>query len=127
MTRIHGPKPYAILVVEDDEMVRSSFCEVLALDGSEVFSAENGKRALEMLDDLPRPAVIVLDLMMPVMSGPEFLAELRRGRHKDIPVAVVSAYADQTTDLPAEAILSKPIRPTLLLETLTRLAQKGAA
>ncbi len=116
----------AVLVVEDDDDVRESFAEVLELHGYRVVTAENGQRALEVLDDLPRPAVIMLDLMMPVMNGPEFLAELRRGKHRELPVVIVSAFADRAAGLPAEAVLEKPVRPTTLFHTIERIAPKEA-
>ena len=110
-----------ILVVEDERDLRESFQDVLELEGYRVFLAENGLRALEALPGLPRPAVIMLDLMMPVMNGFEFLAELRRGTHHELPVIVISAFADRAAGLDVEAVLEKPFRLAELYRTLERV------
>lgn len=122
MTGTSSESLCAVLVVDDDDDVRESFAELLEDRGHRVFAAENGRQALEVLDSLPRPAVVMLDLMMPVMNGPEFLAQLRRGPHRDLPVVVVSAFSERADGLPAQAALAKPLRPALLFRTLDRLA-----
>ena len=110
-----------VLVVEDERDLRESFGEVLELEGYQVFLAENGRRALELLGELRRPAIVMLDLMMPVMNGFEFLAELRRGEHRGLPVVVVSAFADRAAGLDVEAVLEKPFRLTELVRVLERV------
>ena len=82
-----------VLIVEDERDTRESLAELLQLFGYQTRVAENGKRALEILrQDGMKPCVILLDLMMPVMSGWEF----REIQRKDptissIPVVVVTA------------------------------------
>jgi CheY-like chemotaxis protein len=69
----------AILVVDDEEMVRRTASVALRHYGYEVLLAENGKRALEILELAgPRLKAVILDTTMPVMSGAETLAEIRR-------------------------------------------------
>jgi signal transduction histidine kinase/DNA-binding response OmpR family regulator len=80
-----------VLLVDDDEIMRQSVRRALEQEGWEVHEAENGKLGLEHLAE-HRPDVIMLDLMMPVMNGFEFLAEMRqRADWQDIPVLVVTA------------------------------------
>ena len=57
-----------VLVVEDDPDVRSALNDLLEAEGYEVETASNGKEALERLAE-HRPGLVLLDLMMPVMSG----------------------------------------------------------
>jgi len=79
------------LVVEDDEPTRELLCRNLRDEGWTVESAENGAVALERIE-AGLPDLIVLDLMMPVMDGFEFLANLRlREGAADLPVLVVTA------------------------------------
>ncbi|MGK0482544.1 MAG: PAS domain S-box-containing protein, partial [Planctomycetota bacterium] len=79
------------LVVEDDEPTRELLCRNLRSEGWTVESAENGAIALERIE-AELPDLIVLDLMMPVMDGFEFLAKLRlRDDAANVPVLVVTA------------------------------------
>jgi CheY-like chemotaxis protein len=80
-----------ILVVEDSAEDRRMLCRMLEGEGWSVVSAENGEQALAAVAD-SRPAVIMLDLMMPVMDGFQFLHKLRA--HEEwlyIPVVVLTA------------------------------------
>ncbi len=80
-----------ILVVDDEPPTRDLFRRALIKEDCHVIEAEDGAEALKVLEET-RPDVIVLDLMMPVMDGFEFLAEFhRREDWQSIPVIVVTA------------------------------------
>jgi CheY-like chemotaxis protein/nitrogen-specific signal transduction histidine kinase len=80
-----------VLVVEDDPDTRNLLCRKLELDGWSVTSAEDGQAALRCVAER-RPALILLDLMMPRMNGFEFIAELRKVESwRSIPIVVVTA------------------------------------
>jgi CheY-like chemotaxis protein len=64
--------PFSILLVEDDFDVREALVETLRDRGYEVESASDGEQALHILQGGARPGLILLDLMMPRMSGSEF-------------------------------------------------------
>lgn len=86
-----------ILIVEDERDAREALKEILEIEGFKVVTAENGQVGLELLQDVEEPCLILLDLMMPVMNGWEFLEALRlQQKHvlATIPVVVVSAIAD---------------------------------
>ena len=101
-----------ILIVEDDDDVREMLATTLELEGTEVVTAANGLEAYH-LARLHHPKLIVLDLMMPVMTGEEFRkVQLAHDTIRDIPVVVVSAHHDapQIADrMQADAWLRKPI------------------
>ncbi|MCZ6698982.1 MAG: response regulator, partial [Planctomycetota bacterium] len=83
--------PCSVLVVEDDSATREVFRRMLQKDGWSVTEAENGKVALERLKEI-NPDIILLDLMMPVMDGFEFVQELRKVEsRRSIPIVVVTA------------------------------------
>ena len=85
-----------ILVIEDDVLVRESLVDALAGAGHRVASARNGVEALAMLDQLARPALLVLDLQMPLMDGLTFLNELRkRPDHSAFEILPMSATVHQ--------------------------------
>ena len=82
----------AVLLVEDDPGVRESVVETLNDGGWEVVTAENGAVALAKLATLPRPGLIVVDLIMPEMNGFEFLDRLKALPEAQVfPVLVISA------------------------------------
>src|SRR5512140_1578984 len=86
--------PPEVLVVDDECDIREVVTEVLTLDGYRVSAAPNGKVALAQARE-HRPDLIVLDLMMPVMSGWQFLAaQCEDPELASIPVLVVTADAD---------------------------------
>lgn len=88
-----------ILIVEDDKYIRESLQEVFAGGRSPVLLAEHGQAALDILkkSSAPRPCLILLDLMMPVMDGTAFLLELQR-HHPEIfaqtPIIIMTARSD---------------------------------
>ena len=104
-----------ILVVDDDPDIRESIASALEIEGYPVLMAENGQAALDLLlalteDALPR--CIMLDLMMPVMTGEEFLSVIK-DKYEDlrkIPIVVASANGSLLMNkLPAKEVLKKPI------------------
>ncbi len=104
----------SVLVVEDNTDQRELLSELLALNGYRVSSAENGKEALEQLDTTPTPpALILLDLSMPIMDGRAFLKRFRR-RNPKIPVLVMTGE-DYPAVAGAAAVLNKPVAASALL------------
>ena len=119
-----------ILVVEDDTDIRSALCSILEDEGYRVACAVDGQEALTALRAGLRPAVILLDLMMPVMDGADFrAAQLRDLRFAAIPVVVLTAdgrIQEVAQALGAAAAFAKPFELKLLLRTLERVASKTA-
>jgi len=110
---------HTILVIEDDPDIAESLCDVLRSEGYEVVTASNGKEGLNRLQEMGRPCLILLDLMMPVMSGGEFLAVLRQtDETAGIPVVIVSAWAKERAKVRAQSqgFVDKPISIDALLE-----------
>jgi CheY-like chemotaxis protein len=110
----------AILVVEDEPSIREILVTLIETEGYLVLSAEDGVRAMEVMATMPQPALVLLDLMMPRMSGWDVLKEMRIADHlATIPVIVTSAVvAHKITG--ANDILKKPYD----LDALLRLIRK---
>ncbi len=110
-----------VLVVEDDEDIREVLGETLELEGYRVTAACNGRDALALLTSRRPPCVIVLDLMMPVMSGWELLERLKRDGKLDdgLHVVVISA---SPTHVPTGSVvcMRKPVHVDQLIETVRR-------
>jgi CheY-like chemotaxis protein len=108
----------SILIVEDNSDVRELLGFLLRKEGFEVHEAENGRDALDQLEIMrPPPCLMLLDLMMPIMSGPELLQILSdRNRLADLPVVVLSA-GGQPSQVPiAKRFIRKPADPKLLVQ-----------
>lgn len=103
-------QPCDVLVVDDDAVLRGTMCDVLRQDGWAAHSAEHGAAALEFLKyNEARPSLIVLDVMMPVMSGYEFRQAQRNDPDlRDIPVIVLTAM--RLTEFDAK-MLDAPVLP----------------
>jgi serine/threonine-protein kinase len=108
-------EPRPVLIVEDDRSIREGLQSVLESEGYQAFGASNGREALELLRKIPRPGLILLDLMMPVMSGWEVLEALRVDEEfATIPVVVVSAVSERNK-VAASRVLRKPVEVGMLL------------
>ena len=112
-----------VLVIEDDDYARCALSEILACQGYEVIAASNGQAALNRLQSGIRPAVILLDLMMPIMDGWEFCRKYQeQGDEEPIPVVLMSGYC---SDAEAEGFgvtdfVSKPLSVPSLLDVVQR-------
>jgi CheY-like chemotaxis protein len=114
-----------ILLVEDDPATREAVVELLQSEGYAVRSAANGRQALEVLARSEPPRLILLDLMMPVMDGWQFLAELRRdedSRARRTPVVLLSGLGFIRGAAGVADFLRKPIDAAALLECVRRFA-----
>jgi CheY-like chemotaxis protein/prolyl-tRNA editing enzyme YbaK/EbsC (Cys-tRNA(Pro) deacylase) len=112
-----------VLVVEDEAETNELFCRLMEREGYTCQGVEEGNRALEVAAEV-RPSAILLDLMLPDMSGFDVCERLRRnGPLKRIPVIVMTALDDEASrqrgrELGAEAYLTKPFAPSELVEEL---------
>ncbi len=97
----------SVLVVDDESDIREAVTELLADEGYQVMNAGDGAEALRKARAF-HPSIVLLDLMMPGMSGWEFCAE-RKGDPdlRQIPVVVVSALG-RVPGIEASGYLQKP-------------------
>ena len=80
-----------ICIIEDDDNLRFTIKEILEKQGNIIIDASNGKDALSKLNkENPLPDIILLDLMMPVMNGFEFLNQIKNTKIKSIPILVLT-------------------------------------
>jgi CheY-like chemotaxis protein len=113
-----------VLIVDDDHDVREAIGEILEDCGYRTLAAQNGVDALKTLRASPRPCLILLDVMMPIMDGPTF-REAQRGDASlsDIPVVVISAHADAgraAAEMDASGHLRKPVRADAVLAAVVK-------
>jgi CheY-like chemotaxis protein len=110
-----------VLVVDDEEPIRSAVAEMLAEAGYSVAQARDGGEALAILesapgDDLP---LVLLDMMMPVMTGRELLDAIRaRPRLAGVRVVALTAMGYSGCAVRDVPVLEKPFTIEMLLRTV---------
>ncbi len=118
------PAPY-VMVVEDDADIRAALAETLEDYGFLTLTARNGQDALDQLHAGQRPAVVLLDIMMPVMDGIEFRKRQQaEAQLASIPVIVITAADDVAAKqeaLAAAGGFRKPVSVPELLSLIRRL------
>lgn len=124
-----------LLVIDDDHDILMSLQDALEMEGYNVATASTGREALESLKEGLRPDLILLDLMMPDISGWAFRAWQRKHpEFSSIPVVVVSGQGlsgSEVARLGVEGYLPKPLDLDHLLDTVARFvpppSQPGVA
>ena len=111
-----------ILIIEDEADIRESLADVLGLRGYDVATVVNGREALERLEAGLTPCLIILDLMLPVMSGWEFRRQqLANDKWAEIPTVLLSGITNlpgESQRLRAVSFLPKPIDFASLYNTV---------
>lgn len=115
-----------ILVVDDDEAIRTAVSLVLSDEGYDVVTAEHGRAALERLVTV-QPDLILLDMRMPIMDGWELARVYRAAPEPHAAIVVLTAAHDaasRAAQIQAAGFLAKPFGLAELLATVSRqLAQ----
>jgi two-component system chemotaxis response regulator CheY len=113
-----------VLVVDDEEPIRAVVAAALQDEGYDVLEATNGAAALEIANH-HTPAVILLDMRMPVMDGWEFARRYRLLPGPHAPIVVMTAAVDarrRGAEIGADGVLPKPFELDLLLDTVAGYA-----
>jgi CheY-like chemotaxis protein len=116
-----GQAERTVLVIDDDADQRAALAHVLSRGGYRVVAACDGQDALELLTAGLRPALIVLDLVMPRMDGWRFLERLRGSERSTVPVLVTSGDARRRPPPEADAWLEKPLDVATFSSIVARL------
>jgi CheY-like chemotaxis protein len=121
-----------IYVVDDQDDLRESLCEELRERGYSAIGAPHGEKALTLLHrSAHRPALILLDLLMPAKDGWEVVASVKSDpRLRDVPIVVMSAVPPRATTLQAQGVaatLAKPFTMDELLFVVTRFVKPAKA
>ena len=117
-----------ILVVDDDESIRTTVSDVLDLEGFRVVTAANGAEALERVAQ-SQPAVVLLDMRMPVMDGWAFAHEVAvRGIR--VPILVMTAADNARAwaeEIGADGYVAKPFDLNELISAVHHMVEDGPA
>ena len=128
--RESGEPHFRVLVVDDAEGIRTYLANLLEVKGFDVDTAEDGRRALALLEGGAAPDVIVLDVMMPGLDGLETLARIREF-DAEVPVIMLSVVGKASTivkamKLGASDYLNKPFEEEEFEVTLAKVLEKRA-
>lgn len=120
-----------VLVVDDDQELQNLVKALLERGGLEAIPAMNVASAVQILRAKPMPDVVLLDLMLPDISGLELLRQMRAKEVFDhLPIIILSALADpkeirQGLELGADRYLTKPYIAHNLLKTIHEVLRQG--
>ena len=115
------------LLVEDNPDTRNAVATFLELKGLAVVTANNGAEAIGRLGAGLRPSVMLVDLMLPEVTGWDLLQHLREEPElREIPTVVITAFPRETLRVVADAVLHKPFDYDRLLNTVLGLIEAGS-
>jgi DNA-binding response OmpR family regulator len=115
-----------VLVVEDDAAMRKMYRMALGFAGFDVIEAEDGLHALHQLDQHP-PSIVVLDLMLPTVSGLVVQQEIAAHAHlRDIPIVIVTGSEMDLDRVDVPCVLRKPVSPDRLVDAVRSCLPSGA-
>ncbi len=114
----------SVLVVDDEAQICDALARIIEELGFEARTSTSAREGLSLVEERP-PDLILLDLMMPGMNGPEFLEQLRRD-HPHLPVVIVTGHPDSALMTRAAEhapvmLLAKPLDRAPLVRTLLAL------
>ena len=124
---VQTDKKYSILIVDDNADLVNLSKIMLEMNGYEVFTALSGSQALMILDEMNKPDLILLDMQMGDMPGPDFLNKLEIN-HPDIVESVPVVFLSGVNRVPescAVGFMQKPVPMSLFLAAVERYIQQG--
>jgi len=114
-----------LLVIDDDDALRSILIRVVQSGGYDVVAARSGDEALRLVDEGLRPAMVVTDVVMPGIRGARLAEALRRSLGP-VPILFISGYSDEPLDLGSGvSFLAKPFSREKLLSVVAEMLEEA--
>lgn len=129
MSEVNSIKP-AALIVEDDDQISFLLKFILEREGFQVHLARDGKQAQQLIEKLPPPGVVTLDVMLPYADGFQLLGLIRaRPEWAEVPVLMLTAKSQEkevvrALDAGASDYVIKPFKPDELRARVRRLLKR---
>jgi len=119
-----GTAEGGVLIVDDDELIRETLRELVEMAGCTALVAANGKEALKVMAE-HRPCLVILDLLMPVMTGNELLEVMRQEPAlAQVPVVISTSAPDRAP--PGVPIIRKPVNIDAVVDWMRRTCRCAA-
>lgn len=122
-------KELSVFVVEDDEIISNILRHLLKKQGYEIHQANDGKKAIDMIDRLPPPNLAILDIMLPYVDGFELIKTIRESETwKEVPILMLTSKS-QEEDIAraftsgANDYVAKPFQSKELIARVKRLSK----
>ena len=128
MTAVDGKQP-AALIVEDDDQIAFLLRFILEREGFQVHYAADGRQARQLIDTLPPPAIVTLDVMLPYADGFQLLSEIRgKPGWQALPVLMLTSKSQEkdivrALESGANDYVVKPFKPEELRARVRRLVK----
>ena len=123
MANCDPPGQPCVLIVDDDAQLVAFLFSMLVEERYSIVAASHGQQALDLLEQGLRPHVILIDLMLPHVSGVDLLGHIRTDPElKAIPRIVMTGSSERRA-IVADAVFEKPFDPAELLQAIHRLAR----
>jgi DNA-binding response OmpR family regulator len=128
---LDGAESRTALVVEDDQIIATVVEHLLSRRGFTVEIARDGRQALEFIEAKPKPAIVVLDVMLPYVDGFDLIKTIRaHATWREVPVVMLTAksqeqYIVRALDDGANDYVVKPFRPGELLARIRRVTKSS--
>ena len=125
MTTPKIEKP-TLLMAEDDNIVADMLRFLLEREGYKVLRAADGRRALQLIDEITPPQLVLLDIMLPYVDGFQLVTHIRsKPEWRGVPILMLTAYANdhdivRALDAGANDYVPKPFKPDELMARLRR-------
>ena len=122
-----SPQPDSVFIVEDDPDTLAALVTLLEGRGLSVVTATDGEQAIDQLSAGLRPRVMLIDLMLPKVSGWDLLQYLREEPElSDIPKIVMTAFPRANLRVTADVVLHKPVDYDRLVNAVLELVVAGS-
>ena len=123
---INMSKERTILIVDDDERNVLALSAVLKAKGFRLYTAVNGAEAINLIDEIPKIDLVLMDMMMPVMDGYQAIRKIRKNGG-DIPIIALTAQVmkgdkERCIEVGADDYCSKPVNITDLMNKIQGLS-----
>ena len=128
---LDGVESKTALVVEDDQIIATVVEHLLSRRGFTVEIARDGRQALEFIESKPKPAIVVLDVMLPYVDGFDLIKAIRaHATWSEVPVVMLTAKSQEqhivrALDHGADDYVVKPFRPGELLARIRRVTKSS--
>lgn len=125
----HSPADYRLLIVDDEQDVREFLSYNLSREGYEVYTASDGREAVEVASE-KLPHLIIMDVMMPIMDGMEACSEIRSVEHlRDTLICFLTARGEDYSQIAgfeagADDYIVKPVKPKVLVHRVKALLKR---
>lgn len=115
---------HCILVIEDEDAIRSSLSQILTEIGYEVKTAGDGEKGIEVFQEMDACHMVITDIHMPGMNGNEVASFIRTSKNPSVPVLAITGFPNDIQKGLFDFSITKPFRLKELLDAIRLFEEK---